>query len=178
MKRMVLVALIVVAVLGPGGADAATTNVVRGGWLNDAPCLLPDPRASSVGPGTPPGSVNVTCSGTTFWNGGFTGRTVLKVVARVDTAGNMSGTADEWFYGVYTPTRTLGGLHLKHQFWVSGASGAFWANASIVGGTCGFAGSTGSGTFDGYQLNGGYKLTWTLPAPPGAPAACNPIVLP
>lgn len=148
--------------------------VVRGGWLNDAPCLVVDPNGTSV---DPEGStMEITCTGTTFWNGGFTGRTVLTVQAHIDANGNVIGTADEWFYGMYLPDKTVGGLHMTHRFSVDGTTRSFYSEAILIGGTCGFAGSRGTGIFIGYQEFGGYTLSWERdPASATAPATCNPL---
>lgn len=177
MRRAVIIAL-AAALAGGSTANAATKKpapiIVRGGWLNDLPCLSVDPQ--SLRPrGSPPSSITLSCTGTTLWNGGWTGRTVLKVTATIDARGNITGTADEWFYGVYTPDNSVGGLHWVGRFGVQG--GQFWATARIVGGTCSFAGSRGSGSFDGYQLNGGYTFSWIRPVRKPAPATCNPLAI-
>lgn len=174
MKRLIAL-LFVVAFAGvtQGGA-AATQLVVRGGWVNDAPCLVVDPNRASV---DPEGStVEATCTGTTFWNGGFTGRTVITVQFRVDARGSIEGTADEWFYGVFTADNTVGGLHMTHRFSVDGATGGFVSEATLTGGTCGFAGSKGTGTFIGHSLFGGYTWSWKRdPRASTASPTCNPL---
>jgi hypothetical protein len=148
--------------------------VVRGGWINDAPCLVVDPNRTSVDPEGP--TMEVTCTGTTFWNGGFTGRTVITVQAHVDASGNIVGTADEWFYGMYIPDHTIGGLHMTHRFSVDGATSSFISEATLTGGTCAFAGSRGTGTFIGHSTFGGYTWSWRRdPAAAAAPATCNPL---
>lgn len=74
------------------------------------------------------------------------------------------------------PDGTKGELHFKGTFTIIGATSEFFARASIVDGTCGFAGSSGTFTADGISLFGGYTAEWIRPAPPvAADASCNPV---
>jgi hypothetical protein len=67
-------------------------------------------------------------------------------------------------------------LHFKETFSVDGETSEFFAEAQIVDGTCGFAGSTGTFTADGIGLAGGYTANWIRPKMPVAPdATCNPV---
>ena len=173
MRRLVAIVMMV-CFAGVSQAHADGRVIVRGGWVNDAPCLVVDPNGTSVDPEAL--AMDITCTGTTLWNGGFTGRTVITVQARIDARGNIVGTADEWFYGIYTADNTLGGLHMTHRFSVDGATGGFVSEATLSGGTCGFAGSKGTGTFIGHSLFGGYSWSWKRdPAAANAAPTCNPL---
>lgn len=174
MKRLLAIVMMVCFASLPQAQAGGREIVVRGGWVNDAPCLIVDPNGTSVDPDAP--SMEITCTGTTFWNGGFTGRTVITVQARIDARGNIEGTADEWFYGVYTADNTTGGLHMTHRFSVDGATGGFVSEATLTGGTCGFAGSKGAGTFIGHSTFGGYTWSWKRdPGAATAPPTCSPL---
>ena len=180
MQRIIALVVGGAVALGTSFAQAkpktADPIVVRGGWVNDAPCVLLDPASVQPGPGSPPSEVSLTCTGTTTWNGGFAGKTVIIAHATVDAAGNISGTADEWFYGIYTPTNSLGSLAMFHRFSIDGTTGGFLSEMTILGGTCAFEGSTGRATFLGNQYFGGYEITWILSGGPGpTDPTCSPV---
>jgi hypothetical protein len=91
----------------------------------------------------------------------------------------VSGTIDEWLYGMSWADGSIGGLHFTGSYSISSTDGGFAATATIVGGTCDFAGSSGTLSFTGYTANGGYSGTWILPAAPdgytvGAPCVTTP----
>lgn len=166
----------VLAALAFVPAEASTTVTVRGGYINDAvgPC---NPVTAKTGPGTPPSYATVSCLGGSLYNGALSGHTVINLKATFYTNGNATGTFDEWFYGTYTADRTVGGIHWKGSFSINGATGAFQASAAIVGGTCDFAGSSGSMSYTGHEVNGGYVGTWTRPSTTSR-MPCNPLVAP
>lgn len=145
-------------------------TIVRGEYVNDNALIC-----SEVRPTSDPIAVQVTCyGGGAYWNGGFTGHTIVKVQATMDADGNLKGTYDDWFYGSYTGDYTVGELHFKGTFRTEGSQ--FFAEAKIVDGTCGFAGSTGTATYYGNGMLGEYKAEWIRPKTPVAPdPTCNPI---
>ncbi len=155
-----------------GDASAArntskSTIVVRGSWVNDGQCL---PTALKGGPTT----FDITCTGTSQWDGALTGREVAHIVGTIDVEGNMSANYEAWFTGTYIVDHTVGGFHEFGTVAVDGATLGFQAHARVVSGSCSFAGSTGRFDFDGNAETGGYTGTWTRPAVP--PATSNPCV--
>jgi hypothetical protein len=167
--------LLLVAVLAFGTAPQAqaerpqrtSATVVRGGYVNDAgfvPAGLPSP-------GRVPGSYVVPFTGGSTWNGSFTGHTVISGTATLYETGAVEGTFTETFYGVYVPDQRYGSLTHTGRF-SSDEHSLFWARSRIVGGTCGFASSSGTFAFDGASTNGGYVGRWRQPAgfaPPAGP---------
>lgn len=151
-----------------GSGDKVT--IVRGEYVNDNALICTEVRPTSD-----PIAVQVTCSGPgAYWNGGFTGHTIVKLDATMDNAGNIKGTYDDYFYGAYTGDNTFGELHFKGTFRTEGIQ--FFAEGKIVDGTCGFAGSTGTFTANGNGVFGGYKAEWIRPKTPVAPdPTCNPL---
>ena len=159
----------------PAQAVRQKATTVRGGWINEPPFC--DPRGSEVGPGTPPESVSFSCVAVSPVTGGWTGHNVERVEGTLYSNGDVTGTADAWFYGIYTADKTYGGIHFRGTFSIDGATGAFEEEAQIIGGTCAFAGSSGTISFFGYQLYGGYVAEWFRPAN-ASTEPCNPIVDP
>ncbi len=147
-----------------------TTTTVRGGYVNDVACV---PR--SAGTTDDPDVVALECDGSSLWNGDFTGRTVIHLVATLDTAGRMAGTYEEMFVGAYSGDHSHGALHTKGTFSID-ENMQFTARATITSGTCDWAGSSGRMAYDGFSENGGYVGQWKRPVvrPPSDPT-CNPI---
>lgn len=178
-KRWVTaVLLLLVASSNIASARATTKPVtVRGGFVNDIGASYCNPQKTKLGPGTPPGSVNVSCTGGSLFNGAWTGHTVITLTATIYSNGNIKGTFDEWFYGVYTANNTYGGLLFRGRFSIDGATGGFQATSRILGGTCAFAGSSGNATYNGHSMFGGYIATWAHPGKTST-APCNPFTAP
>ena len=151
------------------GATQSTTTAVRGGWVNDVSCV-----PLSAGQAVSGQAVNLECEGSASWNGDFTGRDVEHLHAVVQPSGRIDGTYEALFVGTYLGDHSRGALHEKGYFSVD-EKGAFLARATITGGTCDWAGSSGSIAFDGYQTNGGYVGQWIRPVQrPAADATCIP----
>ena len=182
MKRFSLPALLAIAVLGcVPSANAAVTITVRGGWVNDAPAVFCNPSNATVGPGVPPSAVTLRCLAGALFDGSFMGHSIATTVQTARTSLSVTGTIDAWLYGMYWVDGSVGGLHYKGSYSISSADGSFTATTTIVGGTCDFAGSTGTLNFSGYTLNGGYSGSWILPvAPngytPGSPCVTAPTI--
>lgn len=156
--------------VAPAKADQSRRpTTIRGGYVNDLDCI-------PTGVGTTADSTvyNADCTGSSLWNGDLTGREVIKLHATVATSGRMSGTYEGVFVGTYLGDHSHGGLHTKGYFEVDENS-QFLARSTITG-LCGWAGSRGSMTYDGFSLNGGYVGTWHRPAvPQQAAPTCNPL---
>ncbi|MBK5305124.1 MAG: hypothetical protein JJD92_00395 [Frankiaceae bacterium] len=176
--RVLLTAALGISVIDGSGAwakpkPATTTSEVRGGWVNEAGFVPSDVKETSD-----PNVFTVTFTGGSIWNGAFTGHTVVHGVATIATSGAMDGDYTEIFYGTYYPdlesAPRIGSLTTKGHVHVT-SDLEFTARAKIVSGTCGFAGSTGSMSYDGMAVNGGYVGRWTRPA--GA-AAVDPTCAP
>lgn len=188
MRRLALtfIALIFALTTVPSAHAAAVTVTVRGGWVNDLPAAYCNPTKATTGPGLPPTRVTLHCLAGAAFNGSFMGHGIATTVQTVDTGPpvntatpSVSGSFDEWFYGMYWADGSIGGLHFRGTFSISSKDGTFFATATIVGGTCDFAGATGSLTFNGYSTNGGYSGSLTLPAPPdGFTPSTSPCVVP
>jgi hypothetical protein len=163
-------ALCASALLGQSAHASNAPVTVNGGFVNDSSCT---PTAV---PGGGPDVFTFPCTGGDLYTGGFTGHTVSKVNVSADIEGNLWGTYDEWFVGTYIADGTTGGLHFRGTVAIDGATLGFYAAATIIDGTCGFAGSTGTETADGNAVFGGYTVKWTRPTPPVAPdPTCNPV---
>ena len=167
MKRLILclAAVLLVGLTPTQFAHASVTITVRGGWVSDAANAYCDPTTVKVGPGTPPSYVVTQCIGGQAVDGSFMGHSIVNTTETLYTNGAISGSFDEWIYGVYWGDLSQGGLHVRGTFNVSATDGGFVATGTIVGGTCDFAGSSGTLNSTGYVANGGYSGSWTLPAP-------------
>ena len=165
-------ALCASALFGQQAHASEETITVRGGFVNDPACAF-----ATVGQTADPTTFALDCRGlNSIYTGGFTGQTTSHLKFTIDVYGNIEGTFDEWFYGRYMGDGTLGELHVRGTFSIDGATSGFVAEADIVDGTCGFVGSTGTATFDGHSLFGGYTFRWTRPTPPVTPdPTCNPV---
>ncbi|MGQ0434927.1 MAG: hypothetical protein ACT452_21265 [Microthrixaceae bacterium] len=181
-RSIVMTAAVIVAglVAGIGPAQAKNTRhsatdvpppiTVRGGYINDLSCVPTD-----VGPLGVAQEYDVECTATTLWNGDFTGRTVAHIHRTVAASGRMSGTYEEMFVGTYAGDKSYGGLLTKGYLEVD-ENAQFFARAEIVSGTCAWAGSTGSMSFDGFGVNGGYVGQWNRPAvTPAVDPTCDPL---
>jgi hypothetical protein len=178
-RRGLLVAMLFIAVV-PSQAHASTQTITIYGSF-----VLTSCAPTKVAPGNPQTTILVTCMSTSELNGAFVGVDSAKVTGSIDVvSGDGSASSDEWFYGVYDPgglDRLPGGLHLKGTQTVEGDTGGFAEAATIVGGTCGFVGSSGTARFYGTLAGGatgygGYTVTWTRPSPPPPfVPGCNPI---
>ena len=188
MRRSTLVRLIGIAlVLGNATVGAAEAKrpigahpapiTVRGAWFNDVPAFYCYPGTIKPGPGTPPGSVQLSCLGGSAYAGAWTGHTQFTQASTVYQNGDIRGTYDEWFYGIYTADDTTGGIHWHGTYGVDAATNAFFADATIIGGTCGFAGSTGTVSFSGISTNGGYVGSWSHPHS-AVDELCDPVMPP
>lgn len=173
-----LVAMFFIAFI-PGQAHAGTQTITIYGSFVLTPCA-----PTKVTPGNPATTIVVTCKSTSQLSGALVGIDSSSFAGSLDVVGGgASGTSDDWFYGVYDPgglDRTTGGLHLKGTEVLDGDTGGFRETATIVGGTCGFAGSSGTAHFYGTLVGatagfGGYTATWTRPYPALFVDACNPV---
>jgi hypothetical protein len=168
--------VIAIALSSAGAANAKPKApapiTVRGGFVNLPPTYC-NPATITPGPGTPPGSFTGMCAGAGPFDGGWTGIAYDTYRITVDTAGNASGVSDSWLYARYMGDGTYGGLHFKGTFSIDAATGSFQESARIVGGTCAFAGSSGSISFTGQESHGGYVASWSRPSG-AAVDGCNP----
>ena len=165
-------ALCASALLGQQAQASVEAITVRGGFVNDSACAF-----ATVGQTADPTTFALECQGFgSVYTGGFTGQLMTHIKGTIDIYGNIEGTYNEWLYGRYAGDGTLGELHFRGSFSVDGATSSFVGRANLVDGTCGFAGSTGTATFDGHSLFGGYTVKWTRPKPPVASdPTCNPV---
>ena len=153
-----------------GTADKKTpATAVRGGWVNDLSCV---PRGLSAT--DDPAAFGIECSGSSLWDGDFLGRTILHLHGTIALSGRMEGTYDEVLFGTYAGDHSHGALH-THGYFVVDENAAFLARATIVNGTCDWAGSTGTMAYDGFSTNGGYVGEWVRPSTTPADPACNPV---
>jgi hypothetical protein len=107
------------------------------------------------------------------WSGTLTGVTHLMLAGTINLlTGDSSGTIDETFIGRSSDGGT-GTLHLAETFTVNGAANTLHIDATILGGTGDFVGSSGEIRFDGLDLptgqgEGTYTGIWHRPgSPPG-----------
>lgn len=176
--RRAVAALLFAMLSGTGIASAGTGPhplTVRGGFVNDIGAAFCNLLTAKPGTGTPPGSVTASCTGGTLYDGGWTGHTITHVAATIHLNGDMAGSFDEWFYGIFTGDESYGGIHWKGTFSIDGATGGFQGASTIVAGTCAFAGSTGHVTYTGDEVNGGYVATWYHRGSASS-APCNPFI--
>jgi hypothetical protein len=177
MKTFRIVSVVIAVALlatGPVHASRAGRVSVKGGWVNEPPFYC-DPNSVTFGPGSPPSSISAVCVLTSPVDGGWTGFNLDTVDATVYTNGDMGGTADSWFYGTYTKDNSVGGIHFAGSFSIDGATSSFSEESRILGGTCAFAGSSGSISFVGHTLYGGYLADWHRAAGPAPSQPCDPI---
>jgi len=165
--------LILLTLTAATGGLAASTEV-RGGYVNTLDCV-----PQSYTPHTDdPTTFDVTCDFGSLWTGALEGHTLGRFTATMDVvSGDISGFADEWFYGTYTDEPgSFGGIHISAPFFIDGSTSTLREQAAIIEGTCSFAGSSGMFTFNGTSVFGGFVAQWTRPepAPPPAPT-CNPV---
>jgi len=161
------------AVLIAGSAQAAPATEIRGSYVNNVGCVPRD-----VKPHADPTKFDVTCYVGSTYTGGLVGHTAGHMRVTVDTVtGNMSGTADEWFYGRYPgDDGSYGGIHFTASFSIDGKTNSLRGTGKIVGGTCSFTGSKGTLSFDGFDVYGGFIWQLTRPNPkPVSSPTCNPI---
>lgn len=165
----VFLAASLVGTLAPANAVPKERVWFTGGWFNDLGCA---PVIESWNDEMT--QAQVSCVGTTTWNGDFTGKTTLTASGTMYAAGGFSGVYEEWFYGEYLPERIVGGLHMVGTVEID-THLAFHAEAKIIGGTCGFADAKGWITFDGFETNGGYVGEWVRPKQGSSATVCQPV---
>lgn len=153
-------------------SDAPKPITVRGGFVNLPPAYC-NPATITPGPETPPGSVSGSCAGAGPFDGGWTGVAYDTYRITVYANGDAGGTAEGWLYARYMGDGTYGAIHFKGTFSIDGETGTFVERADIVGGTCDFAGSSGTIWFTGHEAHGGYVARWSRPDR-GSTAPCNP----
>lgn len=94
--------------------------------------------------------------------GGFSGASLASADASLDDDGNLSGTFEETLVNHWQgPGSVFGTLHYTGTFEINTTTGAFLAEGVIDGGTCGFAGSSGTIVFQGNAVTGTYTAAWT-----------------
>jgi hypothetical protein len=151
----------VLGTAGPGRAAEAKTTTVGGSWANGLPCIF-----TSFEPGT--GAF--TCTGSSTWQGSWTGLTQFDARGVVDpVTGDTSGTINEVFIGTSLSDRSTGSLRFTESFTIAGATGAIVIDADIVGGggdptfrcSKGHATFTGFGPPGGAGGFGGWQGAWT-----------------
>jgi hypothetical protein len=156
----VIAILVTSLVLGLGVAPAAARSVPVGGtWQQLVNCA-----PTSYDPFTK----KLTCIGSTYWQGTWTGITNYTVTGTADLlTGDAQGTIRETFRG-RADDGTVGTLEFSERFWLNGAASRFHLEAKIVCGTGGFAGSKGGAAFDGTDNlatgRGTYAGRWTRPS--------------
>ncbi len=140
-------------------AASARTIAVRGTWQQLINCV-----PTSYNPLTR----QLTCIGSTLWQGTWNGTTHYTYQGSYDLIpGDGQGTIHELFRGK-AADGTSGTLSFIEHAALNGAQGTIHIDAKIVAGTGGFAGSTGSVAFDGTDDaatgSGTYAGTWRHPA--------------
>lgn len=115
-----------------------------------------------------PFTKKLSCGGSTYWKGTWTGITSYRVSGTVDLlTGDALGTIRETFVG-RADDGSVGTLEFRERFWLTGATKRFDLEATIVRSTGGFAGSNGRATFDGTDNlitgSGTYAGHWTQPS--------------
>jgi hypothetical protein len=161
-RAAIFVALLIVALVGCGGAEAGShRQIVRGGFLAPVPCAV-----TSIDP-----SGAFSCTSVEVWDGVWNGVNHYTASGHIDVlTGDVHARVDETFTGVALPEQTSGTLHLFARVDVDGATNAQHVDARIVGGTGDFTGSSGRVSFDGVQISGlvghgGYSGVWCLGRP-------------
>ena len=159
-RRAIVLVVAMGTLIGIAAAPADATRphkkdvvIVQGGYLNVIDCL-----PTSARPTDEPTRWEASCVISSIYDGGWTGVTEGTIEGWFDSNGNAAGTFDERFYGTYLPDGSRGVLHYRGHFAVTGT--VLRSSAEIVGGTCGFAGSSGDITFAGSLVTGGYRAEW------------------
>jgi hypothetical protein len=145
----------------PAGAKTVKTTktVVVGGYVNDIACI-PNAAPTVVGE-----EIFLSCLGGSIWDGAWTGHTQFELHTSYDLEGNAVGHYRETLHGVYLPDGSAGSITFEGTIWIDGPSTQFYATSKIVGGTCAFAGSSGTATASGQEVNGSYRAEWYRPYP-------------
>jgi hypothetical protein len=152
--------------LAPAATARSTATDVRGGYVNELGFV-----PTSVAPTADPDVYRLSFTGGSIWDGDFVGHTVIQGVALMHVStGVVGGSYTETFYGTFVPDHRTGSLTTRGHFTTTEQQ-TFLARARIVGGTCGFNGSSGSMRYDGASVHGGYVGSWRHPAatPPSTP---------
>ena len=161
LSRCLLSALVLVSLLWSmpaEGATGRTTTTVAGGWTSLINCAFTafDPATGKFA-----------CTGSTLWDGAWTGITHYTASGVFNlTTGDVRGSIDEVFTGVYTTDHSMGTLTFHESFTIDGATNAILITANITGssGDATFGCSKGRVTFDGIDTPatglGGYEGKW------------------
>lgn len=161
------VALLGTAMTTPASAGSRAITV-RGGFVNDITCV---PAAADVE------DSQIECWAGSTWDGGWTGHTILHIVATFDTMGRFAGRYEEWLIGTFAGDNSYGGLHTKGRFAID-EHNEFEARGKIVGGSCAFAGSKGTFSADGNSVHGGYVGKWVRKATAAEPGCVPDVPVP
>jgi hypothetical protein len=155
-----------VSLLATCSASGATKRAtpLRGTWQQIINCL---PTSYN------PLNEQVHCVGSSSWSGTWTGTTSYTFDGTANLlTGDSSGTVHEVFTGKASDG-TTGTLTFVETERVIGATSKIHIEATIVGASGGFAGSTGTAAFDGTDTlltgSGSYAGTWFRPC------ACTPV---
>jgi hypothetical protein len=153
MNRPIVTAMgALLSVLGTpltGNAAEPRATVVGGSWLNEVPCIF-----TSFDPDTG----RVTCTGSSTWQGSWTGVTRFEARGVTDPkTGDLRATLTETFVGTYLADRSTGSLMFTESITVEGATGAVLIEGDIGGGSGDptFRCSRGHVSFDGFSTPGG-----------------------
>jgi hypothetical protein len=150
------------------GASQASvrSTALSGTWFQLINCL-----PTSFDPLTD----QIHCIGSSSWSGTWTGTTTYTMDGKYNVlTGDSTGVIHEVFTGKASDG-TSGKLTFTEQLKIVGATSKLHINATIVGASGGFAGSTGKATFDGTDVvlvgSGTYAGTWARPCACGSSAA-------
>jgi hypothetical protein len=120
------------------------------------------------------GTGKFVCTGSSTWEGSWTGLTRFEVRGVIDQAtGDIHGTIAETFTGTYLADRSTGELTFTESLTIEARTGALLIEADIVAGTGDptFRCSRGHATFTGFALPGGaaglggWRGAWTHGCP-------------
>ena len=136
-------------------AQAAAPVALTGTWQSIVNCV---PLAYNVLTG------QIHCIGSTEWSGTWTGITSYAMDGNYNLiTGAATGTIHEVFNGTGAGGRR-GTMTFTEKLTIAANTGAFRVDATLLSGTGGFTGSTGSATFIGTSnavaSSGTYSGTW------------------
>lgn len=146
----------------PNAATSASSNTTRvgGAFVDDVSCIPHPPLAPEL-PGT---IIPLACTQHGNEVGSLTGSTIYEVSGTLDTSnGDLQGGGLETFTGTYLgdDPPTSGTLIYDAPFFIEGKTQWAHSDATIIGGTGDFAGSSGCMVFDGNGGGyGGYAGVW------------------
>jgi hypothetical protein len=135
--------LSLVAPATAGASATAQGTAVSGKWNGLVSCAL-----TAYDPITH----HFTCEGSTLWTGALEGVTYYTISGTINLlTSDSSGTIDEDFVG--KGLGRTGSLHFTESFTLDGKTSRIHIDATAVGGTRGFSGTTGHLVFVGTEIS-------------------------